>query len=99
MDNGQNLGNQGKHVNQKALREAMVSHHMCFMFNRGKCDQEDDHDTNGNNKTLLHACGACVLAKRGVVKTHGAQECKPDFWPAPFRSQHRTTRGGGVQEN
>ena len=34
-----NLGNQtvvaGKKVNQKALREAMVSHHMCFMFNRG----------------------------------------------------------------
>jgi hypothetical protein len=54
---------------------------------------------NGNGKILLHACGLCTFTKRGIVKNHGAQECKPDFWPAPFRSQHRATGGGAVQEN
>ena len=83
----------------ETLRKSMADHHMCFKFNKGKCDQEDDHDTNGNGKTLLHACGMCAFASRGIVKTHGAQECKPDFWPAPFRSQHRTTGGGSVQQN
>ena len=68
-----------KKTDWETLRKSMVSHHICFKFNRGKCDQEDDHDTNGNGVTLLHACGACSLANRGFVKTHGAQECKPDF--------------------
>ena len=83
----------------ETLRKSMTEHHMCFKFNKARCDQEDDHDTNGNGKTLLHACGMCAFANRGIVKTHGAQECKPDFWPAPFRSQHRATGGGSVQEN
>ena len=83
----------------ETLRKSMTEHHMCFKYNKARCDQEDDHDTNGNGKTLLHACGMCAFANRGIVKTHGAQECKPDFWPAPFRSQHRATGGGSVQEN
>ena len=99
-----NQGNQGhqgdsnKKANSEILRKSMTDHHICFKFNRGKCDQEDDHDINGNGRILLHACGACAKDNRGIVKNHGAQECKPDFWPAPFRSQHRTTGGGVVQQ-
>ena len=86
-----------KRVENEALRKAMTAQHICFRFNRGKCDHEDDHDSNGNGLTLLHACGLCSKENRGIVKTHGAQECKPDFWPPLFRSQHNTGRGGGVQ--
>ena len=92
-------GSSNKKPNWETLRKSMADHHMCFKFNKAKCDQEDDHDTNGNGKILLHACGMCAFANRGIVKNHGAQECKPDFWPAPFRSQHRTTGGGSVQQN
>ena len=80
-----------------ALRESMTKHSICFKFNSGKCDQEDDHDLNGDGRVLLHACGTCTHANRGVVKNHGSKECKPDFWPAPFRAQHRATGGGAVQ--
>ena len=90
-------GTPSKKPNWETLKKSMTDHHMCYKFNRGQCDQEEDHDTNGNGKILLHACGKCTFANRGIVKNHGAQECKPDFWPAPFRSQHRTTGGGVVQ--
>jgi hypothetical protein len=86
-----------KRVENEALRKAMTAQHICFRFNRGKCDHEEDHDSNGNGLTLLHACGLCSKENRGIVKTHGGQECKPDFWPPLFRSQHNTGRGGGVQ--
>ena len=79
-----------------ALRESMTKHSICFKFNRGKCDQENDHNLNGDGRVLLHACGTCTHANRGVVKNHGTKECKPDFWPAPFRTQHRATGGGAV---
>ena len=73
----------------EALRKAMVAQHICFKFNRGKCDQEEDHDSNGNGLTLLHACGKCSKENRGIVKTHGVQECKPNFQiflvPAPHQ--------------
>ena len=93
-----NSSNKTKKDESEALRKAMVAQHICFKFNRGKCDQEEDHDSNGNGLTLLHACGKCSKENRGIVKTHGAQECKPDFWPPLFRSQHHTGRVGGVQE-
>ena len=96
---GSGSGVPSKKPSWDILRKSMTAHHMCFKFNQGKCDQEEDHDSNGNGKILLHACGACVHAERGIVKNHGAKECKPDFWPAPFRSQHRTTGGGPVQQN
>lgn len=83
--------------NWVTLMKSMSEHHMCFKFNKGKCDQEEDHDVNGNGTILLHACGLCSYSKRGIVKNHGAQECKPDFWPSPFRTQHRTTGGGSAQ--
>ena len=89
----------GKRAESEALRKAMVAQHICFKFNRGKCEHEEDHDTNGNGLTLLHACGKCSKDNRGVVKTHGAQECKLDFWPPLFRSKHHTGRDGGVQES
>ena len=97
---GGNLqGGGSKKPSGEILRKSMSDHSICFRFNKGKCDQEDDHDLYGNGKILLHACGLCTFNKRGVVKNHGAQECKPDFWPAPFRSQHRTTGGGAVQSS
>lgn len=68
-----------KKPNWDTLRKSMTDHHICFKFNKGKCDQEEDHDMNGNGKILLHACGLCTFNKRGIVKNHGAQECKPDF--------------------
>ena len=83
--------------NWMTLMKSMGEHHICFKFNKGKCDQEEDHDMNGNGKILLHACGLCSYSKRGIVKNHGSQECKPDFWPSPFRTQHRTTGGGSAQ--
>ena len=92
-------GGQGKKPDWNTLRASMSDHQICFKFNKGKCDQEDDHDLSGDGRILIHACGSCTYAKRGIVKNHGAQECKPDFWPAPFRSQHRATGGGAVQQS
>ena len=42
----------------ETLRKSMTEHHMCFKYNKARCDQEDDHDTNSFPAGFLRGCSS-----------------------------------------
>jgi hypothetical protein len=46
---------------------------LCFKFNKGQCDEKDNHVVG--KITLVHACALCAFKKRGTVPDHGTHNC------------------------